>query len=141
MAETNNLTWEATNSFIPKYIPGDLKWYEKDGLDTWYTQNKCEEFLSNADSHFKKSQIVNFDMINNKVDEQTKKQYQTRDHDKIKQYPVEFQEQICSSIFRNLQRKDMHVEKKTINEHFSNKSLSRGRFFKKIKEDMYRDSW
>ena len=37
------------------------------------------------------------------------------------QYPVAFQEQICSSIFRNSQRKDMHIEKRTINEHFSNK--------------------
>ena len=29
-------------------------------------------------------------MINNEVDQQSKKQYQTIDHDKIKQYPVEF---------------------------------------------------
>ena len=34
MAESNDLSWEATNNFIPKYIPGDLKWYEKDGLST-----------------------------------------------------------------------------------------------------------
>ena len=69
-------------------------------------------------------------MINNNVDEQTKEQYQTIDHDKIKQYPAQFPEQICSSIFRNSQRKDMHIEKKTINEHFPNKKLSfsRGRF-------------
>ena len=25
-----------------KYIPDDLKWYEKDGLDTWYLQKKCK---------------------------------------------------------------------------------------------------
>ena len=34
MAESNDFTWEADNNFIPKYIPADLKWYEKDGLDT-----------------------------------------------------------------------------------------------------------
>ena len=127
MTESNDLTWERTNNFIPNYIPDDLKWYEKDGRDTWYLQNKCEEFLNNTDLPFKKSQIVNFNMINNKVDEQTKKQYQTIDHDKIKQYPVTFQEQICSSVFRNSQRKDMHIEKKTITEHFSNKKPSPGR--------------
>ena len=33
------------NRFIPKYIPNDLPWYEKDGLDTWYLQNKCKDFL------------------------------------------------------------------------------------------------
>ena len=142
MTESNDLTWEATNNFIPNYIPVDLKWYEKDGLGTWYLQNKCEKFLNNTDLHFKKTQIVNFDLINNKVDEQTKKQYQTIDHDKIKPFPVAFQEQICSSVFRNSQRKDMHIEKKTINEHFSNKKPSLGRecFLKKIKADMYRDS-
>ena len=90
MAELNYLTWEANNNFIPTYIPSDLKWYEKDGLETWYLQKKCEEFLDNTYLHFGKAQIVNFDMINNEVDQQSKKQYQTIDHDKIKQYPVEF---------------------------------------------------
>ena len=52
MAESHDLTWEADNKFIPKYIPGDLKWYEKDGLDTWFLRNKCEEFLNNTDLHF-----------------------------------------------------------------------------------------
>ena len=143
MAESNDLTLEATNTFIPKYIAGDLKWYEKDGLETWYLRNKCEEFLNNTDLNFGKTQIINFDMINNKIDEQTKKKYQTIDHDKIKQCPVAFQEQICSSIFRNSQRKHVHIEKKIISEHFSNKkpSLGRGRFLKKIKDDMYCHSW
>ena len=72
MAESDDLTWEVTNNSIPKYIPSDLKWYEKDGLETWYLQNKCEEFLNNTDLHFAKTQLVNFDTINNKVDEQTK---------------------------------------------------------------------
>ena len=143
MAESNDLTWEADNNFIPKYIPEDLKWSEIDELDTRLLRNKCEEFLNNTDLHFAKRHVVNFDMIKNDITEETKKQYQTIDHDEIKRYPVEFQEQICSSIFRNSQRKDMHIQKKTINEHFSSKkpSLGRGRFFKKIKENMYRDSW
>ena len=29
MAESNDLTWEMDNDFIPKYIPDNLKWYEK----------------------------------------------------------------------------------------------------------------
>ena len=37
----NDLTWEVDNKFIPKCVPNDLKWYERDGLDTWYLQNKC----------------------------------------------------------------------------------------------------
>ena len=31
-------------------------------------KNKCEEFLSNTDLHFKNRQIVNFDIIKNDVD-------------------------------------------------------------------------
>ena len=84
MAESNDLTCEADNNFIPKYIPGDLRWYEKDGLDTSYLRNKCEVFLKNIDLHFAKRKVVNFDMIKNEVGKETKKQYQTIDHEEIK---------------------------------------------------------
>ena len=42
MTESNVLTQEKDHGFIPKFIPKNLKWYEKDGLETWYRQNKCE---------------------------------------------------------------------------------------------------
>ena len=54
MAESSELTWEHDNVFIPKYVPQNLKWYEKDGLETWYRQIKCEESLNNTDLHFAK---------------------------------------------------------------------------------------
>ena len=75
-------------------------------------------------------------MIKNEIGEETKNQYQTIDHREIKRYPVEYQEQICSSIFKNADCTDMYIEKNTINEHFSNKnpSLGRGRFFLKKKK-------
>ena len=100
MTESHDLTLEADNKFIPKYIPEDLKWYEKDRLDTWFLRN------------FKKRHIVNFDMIKNNPSQETIKQYQTIDHDEIKRYPIEYQDQIRSSIFRNADRKDMFIEKK-----------------------------
>ena len=40
------------------------------------------------------------------------KQYQTINHEEIKQYPSLLQEQICSSIFRNSHHRDMHIKKK-----------------------------
>ena len=58
--------------------------------------------------------IVNFDIIKNDVKEDTLKQYQTIDHDEIKQHPSHLQEPICSSIFWNSNRKDMHIKKETI---------------------------
>ena len=101
MAESNQLTWEVDNTFIPKYTPNNLKWYEKDGLETWYRQNKCNEILNNTDECLKKMRITNFDIIKNEATEDKMKQYHTIDHEEIKQYPSHLQEQICSSIFRN----------------------------------------
>ena len=41
------------------------------------------------------------------------------------------------------QKKDVHIEQKTINEHLLNQKspTDRGRFLKKIKKDLYADSW
>ena len=33
MAESSELIWEHDSVFIPKYVPQNLKWYEKDGLE------------------------------------------------------------------------------------------------------------
>ena len=129
MAESHDLTWEADNKFISKYIPVDLKWYEKDGLDTWFLRNKCEEIQNNTDLHFKNRHIANFDIIKNNPSQETIKQYQTIDHDEIKHYPIEYQDQVHSSIFHNGDRKDMFLEKKTITEHFTNKKTSQRAFF------------
>ena len=62
------------NTFIPKYVPDNLKWYEKDDLDTWYLKNKCDDFLMNTDEHFENMHIVNFDMIKNNVPKEKTKQ-------------------------------------------------------------------
>ena len=40
MAESNNeSTWESDIVFVPKYVPKNLKWFERDGLKK---QNKCK---------------------------------------------------------------------------------------------------
>ena len=102
--------WKVGNTFVPKFIPDNLKWYERDGLETWYLRNKCSEFLEDTDSHFKYRKIVNFDIINigEKMAKLTLMQYRTIDHDEIKKYPEK--EQIMTSTFRNDNRKDMIIE-------------------------------
>ena len=125
MAESNNeLAWESDNVFVPKCVPKNLKWFERDGLET--NQNKSEEFLANTDLHFAKRKIVNFDIIKNDVSKKKLQQYQLTDHDQIKNYLPQFQEQIPSSI-RSSNREDMNISKKTIKEHFSNKKVPTGR--------------
>ena len=115
MAESNQLSWEVDNIFILKFGPDNLKWYEKDGLETCIRQNKCNEFLSNTDEYLKKMRITNFDIIKSEVTEDKMKQYQTIDHEEIRYYPSHLQEQICSSLFRNSHRQDIHIQKETKN--------------------------
>ena len=51
-------------------------------------------------------------------------------------------EQIMSSIFRNVMRKDMFIQKETLHEHFKvySKNVGRGHFVKKIKNDHYKET-
>ena len=89
--------------------------------------------------------IVNFDIINNgnKLNEKTVRQYQTVDWKTTKSYPLEYQKNIMSSIFRNIKREDVHVPKESIKEHLSNKqkSIGWGKFLKSCKNAMYASSW
>ena len=52
------------NKYIPDYCPPDMRWYERDGLLTWYDQNKYVKFSQNPDEYIKKKKVINFDMIN-----------------------------------------------------------------------------
>ena len=51
------------NTYIPKYVPSDLEWYERDGLLAWYDQIKWVDFFRDTDSRFKQAKIINFDII------------------------------------------------------------------------------
>lgn len=77
------------NKVIPKYVPKNVPWHERDGLNTWFGQGKCNDFLQTTNEHFQKTKIINFDIINNKTDisKENIKQYQTVDHEEILNYP------------------------------------------------------
>ena len=136
---------EFDNVFVPLYVSNNLKWYERNGLDTWYVQGKCCDFLENTDEHFKQRKIVNFDIINNNIlDEKTLRQYETVACKTIKTYPLQHQNNIKFSVFRNIKRKDMHVPKESVKEHFisnKQKSIGRGKFLKSCKDAIYASSW
>ena len=76
------------NTYIPKFVPNNLPWYERDGLNTWYELNKCNDLLEDRVKHFENLQINNFDLIfnKNKPSSQKIKQYQTIDHKEIMAY-------------------------------------------------------
>ena len=73
------------NTFVPKFVSNNLKWYEGDELITWYNQMKCQDFLEDLDCHFENLEIVNLDIIyyKGKLLESKIKQYQTINHSEI----------------------------------------------------------
>ena len=90
--------------YIPKFVLNNLPWYQRDGLNTWYEQNKCNDFLEDPDKHFENLQINNFNLIFNKekLDSQENEPYHMIDHKEIMGYTKKEREQIMSSIFRNV---------------------------------------
>ena len=137
-----------TNTYIPEYVSDNLKWYERDGLDTWYKKNKCNEFLEDTDRYFHAAQIINFDIIRNQkqLPKNKLEQYRTVNYDTIKKYPLSEQARITSSIFRNIDRSDLHVTPAVVKSHFHKnispkKSVGRGRFLKICRDTMYAKYW
>ena len=55
------------NKYVPPFVEYlNLPWYEGDGL-MWYIDSlRCQEFLDDTDEHFKKAEIVNFNIIYHK---------------------------------------------------------------------------
>ena len=93
MAESK-LVFEFDNTFLPPFVSNELKWYECDGLQTWYRQSKCQEFWKILIN------ILNRDIRNSeRLDKKIIRQYQTVDFNTIKTYPPEYHQQITSSIF------------------------------------------
>ena len=127
------------------FFLNNIPWYERDGVNTWCEQMKCNEFLGDTDNQFKNLEITNFDMIyNNKTLSNDKiKQYQSIDHHKIMKCPIKERDQIMPSIVRNSKHEDMCVQTKKINEHFKNnsKSIGGGRFVEKLKTEHYKRTW
>ena len=117
------------NTYVPKFVPKNLPWYECHGLMTWYGQIKCEDFLRDTDQHFQQAKIINFDIIHREccgeeVPKDLLKQYQTVNDKSFSDYPTPEQDQILSSAFRT-DREDTFFEKKTVKKHFSKKIKSK----------------
>ena len=137
-----------TNTYIPENVSDNLKWYERDGLDTWCKKNKCDEFLEDTDRYFHTAQIINFDIIRNQkqLPKNKLEQYQTVNYDTIKKYPLSEQARITSSIFRNIDHSDLHATPAVVKNHIHKnnipqKSVGRGRFLKICRDTMYAKYW
>ena len=104
------------NIYVPKFVPKDLPWYERDGLITQYDQMKCKDFLRNTNNHFREAKIVNFDIIHRQchgeeVPKHFLKQYQTVDDKSILEQSTSDQDKILSNAFHT-DRKDIFLRNK-----------------------------
>ena len=112
-----------TNTYVPEFVPSDLKWYKRDGLMTWYDQVKCEQFLEDVNKHFRETKIVNFDMINKlikgeEISEGVLRDYQAVYKKKVFNYPIHQREKTMSAALRSsIQRDDVFISKELVDDH------------------------
>ena len=121
------------NTYVPKFVPDNLPWYERDGLITWYDQQKCEDFLRDNDKHFKETKIIKFNIIYREICGEVVppnffKFYQTVNEKTISQYPSSEKDNICSSAFRT-DRIDIYFEKKPLKNASTTKEIKNQKLF------------
>ena len=111
-----------TNNYIPKYVPDNLEWYERDDLMTYIDMLKYDNFIKDTDSHFKKTHVINFDSIyrqirGEKLHQKLEQKYKIIDNSRISLYPDKEKDKALSSAFK-CPRKDLYFKKEMIKEHF-----------------------
>ena len=134
-----------SNTLAPKCVPANLKWDQKDGLNTWYLQGLCSDFIEDVNNHFSNIQITNFDMINNNLPEDKIQQYKTFDYTNINDYPEAIKNEIKEAVCRNIKKDNFYVDKQNVLKILKqqNKTVARGRgrFLKICRDSMYDSCW
>ena len=109
-------------SYIPRYVKDNLKWYEKEGLITYFDQLKYKEFKKDRDAYINETKITNFDIIHHECRgdklEKTIKEHNTIKKEKLKQLPPSEKYAAVAACFRS-SNKNIVVEKSVAKEHFS----------------------
>ena len=109
------------NNYIPKYVPEDLPWYERDGLLTYIDQLKYKEFISDPDAAVKNTKVINFDMIHAQCwgtpRTHSDNFYQTVREKDVKKMLQKDKKKAVAACIRS-DRKDIFVEKKLAFTHF-----------------------
>ena len=130
----------STNTYVPTFVPEDLKWYERDGLMTWYNQGKCRDFLDKLDKHFENAKIANFDIINKFVRGQEMRQltlqnYQTIQNKEVFQYLSKEREKIMSATIKStVKRNDVFISEDLFKDHLTSPINGKNVFLSSIKK-------
>ena len=111
----------ARSSYIPPYIKDNLKWYEKEGLITYFQQREYQEFKKNRDAYINETKILNFDIIHHVCRgdklEKTIKEHNTVKKERLKQMPPSEKYAAVAPCFRS-SNKNIIVERSIAKEHF-----------------------
>ena len=112
----------ARGRYIPPYVKENLKWYEKEGLITYFQQLEYKEFKRDRDAYINQTKILNFDIIHHicrgdKL-EKTIKEHNTVKKENLKQMPPSEKYAAVAACFRS-SNKNIFVEKTVAKEYFS----------------------
>ena len=110
------------SSYIPPYVKENLKWYEKEGLITYFQQLEYKEFKRDRDTYINQTKILNFDIIHHMCRgdklEKTIKEHNTIRKENLKQMPPSEKYAAVAACFRS-SNKNIFVEKPVAKEYFS----------------------
>ena len=108
--------------YIPPYIKDNLKWYEKEGLITYFQQREYQEFKKDRDRYINETKILNFDIIHHvcRGDRLGKsiKEHNTVKKEMLKQMPPSEKYAAAAACFRST-NKNINIEKSVAKEHFN----------------------
>ena len=112
----------ARSSYIPPYIKDNLKWYEKEGLITYFQQREYQEFKKDRDAYINETKILNFDIIHHMCRgdklEKTIKEHNTVKKERLKQMPPSEKYTAVAACFRS-SNKNIIIERSIAKEYFS----------------------
>ena len=111
------------NKYVPQHS-GDYfskPWYKRD-LMHYFDYVDYQEMCKHQTNYFKDKKNINFDITHHEVRADTLqdsyKNYQTVKTKDLEKYPAVEKEKTVSGIIRNIDRKDMYIEKSILKKHF-----------------------
>lgn len=111
------------SKYVPKYYGDyfDRPWLKKDLIE-YFDYCEYSEMAKDPTKYFEQKKRINFDIIHHECRgdplQGSYKNYQTVYNDDIKKYPENEKKDVLGGLVRNLNRKDLFVEEKVVNEHF-----------------------
>ena len=113
------------NKYMPTKAKAENKWYKHD-LMSYIYDLKYKQFIENADEHFQKAKIINFDIIQHKSRgdelEYLKKFYQTIENKDFKNYDNDVKEEVLTSGIK-WERKDVYINTTLIKKKLISNSI------------------